>query len=161
VDDVRSAAAHGVVDEQAHVEGHVGIAIKRGIVEGAERGHTILTARNLTVEHVEESSEENNQRAGEEMADGEHGRGREINDQAEKREEVRVHACRSERSDNFVQQPFTSCADAACKRSHAYLTIRRDESGTISIDCAFGVQESYTSGAVGRKRATLVSEDSM
>ena len=106
---------------------------------------------------LQKACEENNQRAGEEMTDREHGGGNKIDYEAEEREEIRVYARSGERTDNLVQQPLASFSDAACERSHTCFAIRRDEPGTISIDCAFGVLESYTSGAIGRKPATLDS----
>jgi len=83
-DDVGSAAADGIVDEQAHVEGHVGVAVERGIVESAEGGDAVLAAGDLAVEHIQEAGEENDQRAGEETADGKKGGGGEIHDQPQK-----------------------------------------------------------------------------
>ena len=82
--DIRSAAADGIVDEEAHVEGHVGVAVERGIVKGAEGGDAVLAAGDLAIEHVEEASKENDQRAGEETTDGKKGGGDEINDQPKK-----------------------------------------------------------------------------
>ena len=70
-DDVGRAAADGIIDEQAHVERHVGVTVESGIVERAESGDVDLAAGDLAVEHVEEAGEEDDERAGEEMADGE------------------------------------------------------------------------------------------
>ena len=101
--DVRSTAADGIIDEQAHVQGHVGVAIQGGIIKRAKGGDAVLTAGDLAIQHVEEAGKENNQRAGEEVADREHTRGHEIDHESEECKEIRVHACGGERSDNFVR----------------------------------------------------------
>ena len=42
------------------------------------------------------------------MADGENRRGDEIHHKAQECQEIRVYACRGERTDNFVEQPLAS-----------------------------------------------------
>ena len=98
---------------------HVGVAIQSGIVECAECGHAVLASRYLSIQHVEESREKNNQRAGKKMADGEGRRSNKVNHQAQKCQEVRIDASGGQRANNFVEQPLASLTDSASERSHA------------------------------------------
>jgi hypothetical protein len=105
---VGSAAAYGVVDEQAHVQGHVRVAIERRIVEGAESGDAVLAPRHLPVQNVQETGEENNQGAGEESAHGEESGGAKIHDQAKKGEEIGIDSRGGDYANDFVEQPFAA-----------------------------------------------------
>jgi hypothetical protein len=107
-DDVRSAAADGIVDQEAHVEGHVRIAVERGIVEGAESGDAVLATGHLAIQNVQEACEENDQGAGEEAANGKEGGGDKIHYQPEKGEEIGIDSGGGDRANNFVQQPFAA-----------------------------------------------------
>jgi hypothetical protein len=73
-----------------------------------ERGHAVLPARHLAVQHVQESSEENNHRAIEELADGEACRGAKIHDQSQKRQEIRIDSGGRDCAHDFVQQPLAA-----------------------------------------------------
>ena len=116
--DVRSTAADGIIDEQAHVQGHIGVTVERGIVERAESGDTILAARNLAIEHVEKTGEEDDDGAGAEVADGEIRGGSEIDDQAKESEEIRIDTGGGQRTDDTVEQPFPAATNSACEGTH-------------------------------------------
>src|SRR5207249_9859656 len=53
--DVGSSASHGIVDQETHVEGHVRVAVQRGIVEGAKSSDAVLAPRDLAIQHVQKS----------------------------------------------------------------------------------------------------------
>jgi len=82
--DVGSATAHGIVDQEAHVKGHIRIAVERGIVKGAEGGNAVLAAGDLAIQNVQEAGEENDQRASEEASDGKESGSGEIHNQTKK-----------------------------------------------------------------------------
>jgi len=109
---VGSAAANGVVDEKAHIEGHVRIAIERGIVECTKSGDAVLTPRHLPIQNVQEAGEKNDQRASEEAADGKEGGSDEIHNQSEKSEEIRIDARSGDHANNFVEQPFAAVSNS-------------------------------------------------
>jgi len=105
---VGSAAADGIVDQEAHVECHVRIAVEGGIVEGAKGRDAILATSHLAVQDVQEAGEENNQRAGEELAHGEESGGAKIHDEAKKCEEVGIDPRGGDHANNFIEQPFAA-----------------------------------------------------
>ncbi len=111
-DNVGSAAADGIVDQEAHVEGHVGIAVESGIVEGAEGGDAVLAAGHLPIQNVQEAGEENNERAGEKSANGEESGGAKIHDQAKKCEEVGIDSRGGDYADYLVEQPFAAVSNS-------------------------------------------------
>src|SRR5260370_21728701 len=113
-DNVGSAAADGIVDQEAHVEGHVGIAVESGIVECAKSGDAVLAAGDLPIEHVQKAGEENNQGAGKETANGKEGGGDKIHNQPKKGEEIGIDSGGGDGANNFVQQPFA--AGSNCPR---------------------------------------------
>src|SRR5713226_8653425 len=150
-DDVGSAAADGIVDQEAHVEGHVGVTVESGIVEGAEGGDAVLAAGDLTVEHVQEAGEENDQSAGEKTANGKEGGGDKIHNQPKKSEEVGINSGGGDRANNFVQQPFAAGSNCAGKGSHKRLIVSQNHGGLAKSkeDCG-GREARYFRGETGR-----------
>ena len=113
-DNVGCPAAHGVVDQEAHVEGHVRIAVKRGIVECAEGRDAVLPPRHLPIQHVQETGKENDQCASEETANGKESCRAKIHNQSEECQEVGIDSCGGNRPNYFVKQPFA--AGSNCPR---------------------------------------------
>src|SRR5438876_3681675 len=105
---IGSAASHGIVDQEAHVESHVRVAVQRGIVEGAKSSDAVLAPRDLAVQHVQESSEENNQGAGEESAHRKKSGGDKVHDQSKKCKKVGIDSRSGDHADNLVKQPFAA-----------------------------------------------------
>jgi hypothetical protein len=100
------------------VESHVGVAVERGIVERAEGGDAVLAAGHLAVEHVEKSGKKNNDGAGAEVADGKVCRGAEIDEEAQKGQEIGIDAGGGYTADNPVEKPLPAGSNCTCKRRH-------------------------------------------
>ena len=117
-DNVGSAAANGIINEQPHVQGHVGVAVEGGIVEGAESGNAILPAGDLTIEHIQKSREENDEGPGAEFSNREACGGGEIDEQAKKSKQIGINAGGGERIDDSLQQPFRACTNRSGESIH-------------------------------------------
>jgi hypothetical protein len=125
--DVGSPTAHGVVDQQAHVQGHVRVAVQRRIVECAESGDAVLPPRYLPIQHVQEAGEKNDQRAGKKTTHGKEGCRDEIHNQPKKCQEIGIDARGSQIADNFVEQPLAAGSDRSSKRSHIRLVVSQNQ----------------------------------
>ena len=79
-DDVRGSAIHGIVNEQAHVKSHIGIAVERGIEKSAKGRDPLLAPSHLAIQHVQKAGEEDHRRARPEHALGKQQRRPEIHE---------------------------------------------------------------------------------
>ena len=79
-----------------------------------------MPPRHLSIQHVQEASDENDNRARTEVADRESCRSPKVDHQAQKGEQVRVDAGGRKRTNNAIQQPFSPSANRACERIHDY-----------------------------------------
>jgi hypothetical protein len=116
--DIRRAAADGIVDKKAEIESQVGVTIEGGVVESAEGSDAILAASDLAVEHVQKTRTKNDDRSGAELSDSKTGGRTEIDEQAKKSEQIGIDARRGKRAYNLVNAPFGAGADRACKSRH-------------------------------------------
>src|SRR5713101_7956996 len=103
-----------VVDQEAHVQGHVRVAVERRIVERTEGGNAVLAPRHLPIQNVQEAGEENNQGADEEPAHCKKSGGAKIYDQSKECQEVGIDSRGGDRANYFVKQPFA--AGSNCPR---------------------------------------------
>src|SRR5258706_14562849 len=125
---IRCPSAHGVIHQQSHVQRHIRVAIQRRIIKCAERRHAILPSRHLPIQHVQEPRKKDDERPSAKTSDGEHRRRDEIHHQPQKCQKVRVYAGSGQRTNDSVQQPFTSCPNRSSKRSHARASFTRNAS---------------------------------
>jgi hypothetical protein len=70
-----------------------------------------LTARNLSIEHVQEAGEENHDCGDFEKSGGEHCGGPEIYNQSDEGKHVRINSGGRERAHDFIEQPSAACSD--------------------------------------------------
>jgi hypothetical protein len=108
---VERPADQGVVNDQAHVEGEIGIAVERRIEEGPESRDAADAARHLTIGHVEKAREKEHRRRPAKTPRGKPSGRPGIHAEPQEREHVRRKARRGERAYHMFQEPASAFAD--------------------------------------------------
>src|SRR3989338_8104604 len=132
---VDEAADAGVVDQQAHVEHHVGVAVDHRVEEGPEGAPPPLLARPRPVGQIEDAGEEDDARAQQEIAlrvlrvgHPEDDRGAAVHQQSDEGQRVRVNAGGGQPVHDLAVEPAAAVGDDA--RVHGVSRTRPPRGGS-------------------------------
>src|SRR5262249_6897119 len=98
----------------ADQQGKIGVAINHRIEEGAKERHAVGFAGNAAIHHIEKACTDDDKSGREELALSQHHGAHGINDEAEKREDVRMNPRQLEPSDDQHDDLDADYSDTVC-----------------------------------------------
>src|SRR5437763_3676200 len=101
-----------VEDHETDEGGHVGDSVERGVEEAAEARDLIGEARDLTVEHVEEVCDDEDDARPEEVAEGKHEAAQDVYQNARHGQQVRVDPAPRKPLHHRADDPPRAASDA-------------------------------------------------